>query len=83
VVPERAAQHGAPDACAPPQVHQQLRGLVLLRAELPRAWERTCRLAFGPRLGQAASHHVYLEVQGRRGPARAPRLAPLWQGAAS
>ena len=48
------------------QVQQQLRGLVLLRAELPRAWERVCRLAFGPRLGGAPSHHIYLEVQGRR-----------------
>ena len=47
------------------QVQQHLRGLVLLSADLPRPWERVCRLAFGPRLGAAASHHVYLEVQGR------------------
>ncbi|KAK9843833.1 hypothetical protein WJX81_008320, partial [Elliptochloris bilobata] len=47
------------------QVHQHLRGLVLLSADVPRPWERVCRLAFGPRLGGAASHHVYLEVQGR------------------
>lgn len=47
-------------------MQQQLRGLVLLRAELPRAWERVCRLAFGPRLDGAPSHHIYLEVQGRR-----------------
>lgn len=57
VAPTRTAARG--------QVQQHLRGLVLLSADLPRPWERVCRLAFGPRLGGAASHHIYLEVQGR------------------
>ena len=57
LVPTRTAARG--------QVQQHLRGLVLLSADLPRPWERVCRLAFGPRLGGAASHHMYLEVQGR------------------
>ncbi len=43
----------------------ELRGLILLDATLPRPWERVALLGFGSRLGVPASHHVYLEVQGR------------------
>ena len=43
----------------------ELRGLILLDATLPKAWERVALLKFGARLGEPATHHVYLEVQGR------------------
>lgn len=43
----------------------ELRGLILLDATLPKAWERVALLKFGERLGEPATHHVYLEVQGR------------------
>ena len=43
----------------------ELHGLVLLDATLPKAWERVAVLEFGRRLDEPATHHVYLEVQGR------------------
>ena len=52
----------------------ELRGLILLDATLPRPWERVALLRFGPRLGEPATHHVYLEVQGRWGSIWAPTL---------
>lgn len=52
----------------------ELRGLILLDATLPRPWERVALLRFGPRLGEPATHHVYLEVQGRWGSIWAPIL---------
>ena len=52
----------------------ELRGLVLLDATLPRPWERVALLRFGPRLGEPATRHVYLEVQGRWGSIWAPTL---------
>lgn len=44
---------------------EELRGLILLDATLPRAWERVALLRFGPRLDEPPTRHVCLEVQGR------------------
>lgn len=47
----------------------ELKGLVLIDAELPKTWERVVKLSFGPRADtQSETHHVYVEVQGRWGP---------------
>ena len=43
----------------------ELRGLILLDATLPKAWERVALLKFGQGLNKPPTHHVYLEVQGR------------------
>ena len=43
----------------------ELRGLILLDVTLPKAWERVALLKFGQRLGEPATRHVFLEVQGR------------------
>lgn len=43
----------------------ELKGLVLLDVEIPRAWERVVRLKFGPRASEDATRHVYAEIQAR------------------
>lgn len=43
----------------------ELKGLVLLDVEIPRAWERVVLLKFGPRASEDATRHVYAEIQAR------------------
>ncbi len=43
----------------------ELKGLVLLDVEIPRAWERVVQLKFGPRASEDATRHVYAEIQAR------------------
>ncbi|CAL8465919.1 g5455 [Coccomyxa elongata] len=47
------------------QMAAELKGLVLLDVEVPRAWERVVRLKFGPRASEDATRHVYAEIQAR------------------
>jgi len=47
------------------QVHQQLRGLVLLGAAFPVPWERVVRLDFSERVGALPSRQLFFEATGR------------------
>ncbi|KAF8058048.1 rqcH [Scenedesmus sp. PABB004] len=47
------------------QASAQLKGLVLLRADLPAPWERVARLEFGPRPGEPAARRLFCEIMAK------------------
>ncbi|KAL0055410.1 hypothetical protein WJX82_000207 [Trebouxia sp. C0006] len=47
------------------QIQSQIKGLVLLDATIPQAWERVVQLSLGKRPGTPATLHIYFEIMGR------------------
>lgn len=47
------------------QVHSALKGLVLTEASVPQLWERTAKLGFAQRPGEAPSFLLHVEIMGR------------------
>ena len=51
--------------CSGEQIQSQIKGLVLLDATIPQAWERVVQLSLGKRPGTPATLHIYFEIMGR------------------
>ena len=51
--------------CSGEQIQSQIKGLVLLDATIPQAWERVVQLSLGKRPGTSATLHIYFEIMGR------------------
>ncbi|KAA6421415.1 MAG: hypothetical protein FRX49_08692 [Trebouxia sp. A1-2] len=47
------------------QIQSQIKGLVLLDATVPQAWERVVQLSLGKRPGTSATLHIFFEIMGR------------------
>ncbi|MEO1592822.1 MAG: NFACT RNA binding domain-containing protein [Cyanobacteria bacterium J06632_22] len=47
------------------QLKHQLNGLALTQINLLSPWERALDLQFAPRPGEAAQHHLYIEIMGK------------------
>ena len=51
--------------CSGEQIQSQIKGLVLLDATIPQAWERVVQLSLGKRPGTSATLYIYFEIMGR------------------
>lgn len=52
-------------AFAGEQLQAQIRGLVLLNASVPQAWERVVQLSLGTRPGADPTFNLFFELMGR------------------